>query len=732
LLEGALPPPRMAANEIRSGVFGIEALEWNLQAERRRDPPVQEWGPERSLQAERAKYWLIMNMEPGQTILNGKYRIERLIGEGGMARVWLAEELTFGGRQVALKEPRHDLLPELAQEVRLRYQREVQVCSALGKARVPNIVRAITAEPYEDGLLLVMEYMPGGDLAALLKESPIGLPVERAVSIALDVLLALEGVHAHELDIVHRDIKPSNILFDAQGTAHLADFGLAQLAGVSGRSQLHGGQHPGTPLYMAPEQARGPDPLNPAADLFALGCVLFEMLTGRRYKRYRPGTRASSLRPGAASWLDEVLARALAEDAWDRYAEAGDMAADLERARGLEAESWRRAAEEARREAKERAMQEVERAWHKVEERALREAQEPARQEVQEQALRAVETRAHREAARQSRRKPGAAMPAWVWAAAAVALSAAALGLILTLWSGGGDTPATALPTAAVALVPTVTTTSVPATAETAAVTWTPMATPTPKVPRAGATQTRSQDGMVMVYVPAGKFSMGSDGGDSDEKPVHTVTLDAYWIDRTEVTNAQYRKCVDAGACTAPAGASSYTRGSYYGNSSFDAYPVINVDWNQAQAYCRWAGGQLPTEAEWEKAARGTDGRIYPWGNQDPDCNRANYWGKDGGCVGDTSRVGSYPSGASPYGALDMAGNVWEWVADWYATDYYGGSPGENPPGPGSGQYRVLRGGSWYRNANGARCAYRGWITPVNWYNFYLGFRCVLSPTPSP
>ena len=251
-----------------------------------------------------------------------------------------------------------------------------------------------------------------------------------------------------------------------------------------------------------------------------------------------------------------------------------------------------------------------------------------------------------------------------------------------------------------------------------------------------GDTMVSPKDGMTLLYIPAGKFEMGSTGNEADERPVHDVYLNAFFMDQTEVTNAMYAICVNDGKCEPPRANTSYTQNAsngsfYYGNPLFDSYPVIFVSWVDARNYCKWADRRLPTEAEWEKAATWDAGkeikRIYPWGNK-IDCTYANYYGKGNDlCVGDTSAVGSYPDGVSFYGILDMAGNVWEWVADRYDPEYYGvTSEYSNPTGPRSGDYIVIRGGSFLTGrATGVRSSDRDKLPPDN-TSHNIGFRCAM------
>jgi formylglycine-generating enzyme required for sulfatase activity len=233
-------------------------------------------------------------------------------------------------------------------------------------------------------------------------------------------------------------------------------------------------------------------------------------------------------------------------------------------------------------------------------------------------------------------------------------------------------------------------------------------------------TRVSPMDGMRQVYIPEGEFVMGVQK-ENYSAPAHKVYLDAFWIDMTEVSNEMYARCVKAAICKQPA--LSYLSESHYGDETYGNHPVVYVNWLQASAYCQWVGRRLPTEAEWEKAARGTDDRPYPWGKDHPDARLLNF----DNMIATTTPVYWFPFGASPYGALNMAGNVREWVWDWYADDYYQNSPYQNPLGPEEGEKRSLRGGSFTDISRRVRADNRLSHDPYS-PGYNRGFRCAVSP----
>jgi formylglycine-generating enzyme required for sulfatase activity len=342
-------------------------------------------------------------------------------------------------------------------------------------------------------------------------------------------------------------------------------------------------------------------------------------------------------------------------------------------------------------------------------------ARQPATADVQQENIDTLQSPFTRKRASLLRK-----VPVWVWVGSVLAFVVMVFGAVGGFKLTPADEPSptevvqvlevlTKTPTPELATrTPNPTTTVTPAPTPAASV------TPTPTL-GVGSTRVSSKDGMTMVYIPAGVFLMGSDDGDYDESPVHEVYLDAFWIDEHEVTHDQYNKFMKE----------AEHEDAYY-NENGGSRPETYATWSDAHAYCEWAGRHLPTEAEWEKAARGgLDGKKYPWGDEDPVCDdSAENGAQFTDCEHGTVPVKSFSRNG--YGAMDMAGNLWEWVSDWYNSGYYENSPAENLQGPASGEYRVLRGGSWYNLADLMRVANRFKLVPVN-TSSNIGFRCAAS-----
>lgn len=528
----------------------------------------------------------------------------------------------------------------------------------LAQLKHPALVAPKEAGVYRGVPYLVTDFLPGQTLRARLAGA---LPPAQAARLLLPVARALVYLHEHHL--THNNVHAGNI-FSGKGFV-LADSGVHQLldlvSGEHGRSQ-EGAQ----------------------ADIRGLAGVLLEMVSGVQPESKGGWTTETVNAVLGSQRLPAGLSRLVRRAFSGGYADMQAFSRSLE---------------------------------------ALGQTDDAVASSQP-----AETTGPPRKTTASRRRRKSAA--GWLVPAVLIIAVLAVVGVLLinSLLGPGGSLGE---PTAVAALLESTRSATSSGEEEEEVINPTPAGNPAPEPtttvepqaqpPGIGSVLVSPLDGMEMVYVPAGEFPMGSNDREEDEKPQHNVYLDAFWIDRTEVTNGMFTLCVQAGACRPPVSNGSSQRPSYFDSPDFSSYPVIFVTWQQASDYCTWAGRRLPTEAEWEKAARGTEGYICPWGDNSPSSSQLNYNGE----VGDTTQVGSYPSGASVYGALDMAGNVWEWVSDWYSSTAYGQAAYENPTGPDEGTRRVLRGGSWYYPLNDIRTANRFSASDNTVLND-VGFRCVL------
>ncbi|MBN2393555.1 MAG: SUMF1/EgtB/PvdO family nonheme iron enzyme [Anaerolineae bacterium] len=695
-----------------------------------------------------------MPLATGQ-VLQNRYRVVALLGQGGMGAVYRASDLRLKS-DVALKEmsPDPGLDASTLDELRQQFEQEAVV---LAKLDHPNLVRVIDFFEEGDNAYLVMDLVEGESLDDRIAREG-ALPEKTVLAWAAQLLDALH--YCHGQGIVHRDVKPQNVILRPDGRAVLVDFGLIKLWKHNPHTQavLRG---MGSPEYAPPEQygTRGQH-TDPRSDLYSLGSTLYHALTGEAPPTSHDRMADPALfipvwqaNPHVSVQTATAVQKAMELPRDQRFTDAQQMAAALTAASATTREITARKLPAVTRKTKTAALPAV--------------------------------------VIPDSKRKPGfiAAIPVWGWGLLFIALLSGSWGVWSVLRSEAATTtrvaqtlaPVSAFtPTATLqptmtptaTLQPTMTSTVTPQPTATSTVTpqptMTSAATPQPTATLAatptyapGDTWTRPADGMTMVYVPAGEFRMGSTDAEvnaaiehckqilgdcppektEDEQPMHTVVLDSFWLDRTEITNEQYAMCVASGVCEAPI--YDYEADGFIGEQQ----PAVSIDWHNAAAYCTWVGARLPTEAEWEYAARGPEGHLYPWGNNfdgtklnycDENCYSAwadeNYyieWAdkniNDGYAF--AAPVGSFPEGRSWVGALDMAGNVWEWVADWYAP--YASESQTNPEGPTQGQYRVIRGAGWGGIQSGVLSSNRQYMSPTE-TRADLGFRCVATRDQNP
>jgi serine/threonine-protein kinase len=599
-------------------------------------------------------------------VLDGRYRLEEKLGEGAYGVVFRATQIEID-RTVAVKilhpsKVLHSSILAEVEDVRdywlscvVRFQREAR---ATGRLHHPNII-SVTDFGHAPGDLvyMVMEYLEGTPLRQIIRsQAPLSLPF--VVRVMHQVCWAVEA--AHRAGVIHRDLKPANIFVEqVEGFGEVVkvlDFGIAKLLPIADdelTNLTETGVFLGTPKYMSPEQCGG-GALDARSDVYSLGIMLYEMLTGALpfngtamavalQHATTPPRPLRESNPSIPEAVERAVMRALEKDPARRHPSAVALLAELETAAGNVAS-----------------------------------VQGPALDRFEAPSLDFDDTSELRPPPRPS---------------------VAARSRIEIPLGAPPAPPAPAFVPAAVVAAP-------------------PEPEPTGAAIEEVDTRARALLPPVpagMVLVPAGHFLMGSDRGLENERPVHEVYLDHFFVDATEVTNAQYRVfCERTGRTPPPNPRWDVT---YF--LSKPEHPVVNVTWADADAYARWAGKRLPSEAEWEKAARGgLDGCDYPWGD-DLDPSLANYDARD------TCRVRSFR--ANGYGLHEIVGNVWEWCQDWYAADAYRSSPRRAPRGPTVGTEKVLRGGSIDGSARTLRISYRHWMSPQR-RSSDIGFRCVRDP----
>lgn len=627
----------------------------------------------------------------------GNYEVVNPFGEGGMGELYLGRHTRLA-REVIIKTIRtEDFSPKQIEHLRDRLEREAFVQSQLDH---PNIVRVYDFIASGDTTCIVMEYVPGRDLRKMIMRETGPIADYRALKLFKQVLAAIDYAHnfiyldktgARHQGIIHRDLKPANILVTPDDVVKVTDFGIVKVRGVKGGTQM--GFNPGTPEYMSPEQARGRE-LDHRSDIYSLGVVVYEMLTGhvpfegdgsgtsdyeiRRGHIEMPVPPMADYYPGIPAELEKVVLKALEKEPDDRYQTAHQFRELIE-------------------EYEQTGLAKITGRMFSARQTVLQEGRGPGRQSLADAPTVGIGNTVLTDPNRSSGSLSNSSNNA---AGHSSANSAGAENYSRPRSIRAEEEQKSKLPLfLGVALLALL----------TIGISYWLLTRPTPTSdPNRGQSSVVPAD---MIAIPGSEFVMGREDGNDFEKPAHSINVESFLIDKSEVTNEQYSQFVRQTRHQPP---SHWPKGQYQIGKA--TLPVVNVSWYDAKDYCEWAGKRLPTEEEWEFAARGKDGRLYPYGGNQwkPRFSNAKEVGLE-----EPQPVGSYPDGASPFGVFDMAGNA----AEWTASDY---KPYPNSPASPQEGNKVIRGGGFRVPAKEQTATDRFFDRPNVMYDF-IGFRCAKS-----